>query len=79
MILQFVVLFSVNDTQNMAQLSLEVHNCAVLDCGCSSTVCGGKWLKCYLDSLDDKGRMNVKEDPGVKRYSNLVMVKSFSH
>ena len=61
-----VVLFSGNDKQNMAELGMEARNCAVLDCACSSTVCGKRWLNCYLDSLDDKDRVKVKEDPGAK-------------
>ena len=73
-----VVLFSGSDKQNMDELGIEACNCAVLDCACSSTVCGKRWLNCYLDSLDDKDRVKVKEAPGVK-YSNLVVVKSFSH
>ena len=45
-----VVLSSRNDKQNMAQL---LSNCAVLDCACSSTVCGKRCLNCYLDSSDE--------------------------
>ena len=30
---------------------------AVLDSGCTKTVCGQEWLKCYIESLcDDDGR-----------------------
>ena len=32
----------------------ETLNSALLDSGCSSTVCGKNWLKCYLDSIGDK-------------------------
>ena len=28
-------------------------NCALLDSGCSSTVCGNNWLKCYTDTLPE--------------------------
>ena len=61
-----VVLFLENDKQNMAELGIEARNYAVLDCACSSTVCGKRWLNYYLDSLDDKDRVKVKEDPCVK-------------
>ena len=61
-----VVLFSGNDKQNMAELGIEARNFGVLDCACSSTICGKRWLNCYLDSLDDKDRVKVKEDPSVK-------------
>ena len=31
----------------------ESLNCALLDSGCSSTVCGKNWLQCYTDTLPD--------------------------
>ena len=31
----------------------EVLNSILLDCGCSFTVCGKKWLNCYTDSLPE--------------------------
>ena len=31
----------------------ESLNCALLDSGCSSTVCGKNWLQCYTDTLTD--------------------------
>ena len=35
-------------------------NCAILDSGCSSTVCGEDWINCYMETLDDKQKQNVK-------------------
>ena len=41
----------------------ETINKAVLDCGASKTVCGNEWLKCYLDSIDEKTKGDIKEFP----------------
>ena len=37
----------------MEQIVSESLNCALLDSGCSSTVCGNNWLKCYTDTLPE--------------------------
>ena len=29
---------------------VETHNLTVLDSGCTKTVCGQNWLKCYVQS-----------------------------
>lgn len=39
----------------------ETLNFAVVDSGCSKTVCGKLWLKCYLDSLNDSDSKLVVE------------------
>ena len=31
---------------------MDFGNCAILDRGCNSPVCGKKFLDCYIDSLD---------------------------
>ena len=41
------VLFTGNNENNLSLLVKEARNSAVLDCACSSTVCGKKWLDCY--------------------------------
>ena len=46
---------------DMLALVTETFNCAVLDTACSSTVCGGGWANCYLDSLDEETRNKVRE------------------
>ena len=33
----------------------------VLDCACSSTVCGQKWLDGYISSLSDEDKLKIKE------------------
>ena len=32
-----------------------------LDSACSSTVCGEKWLSCYIDTLDESDKDKVKQ------------------
>ena len=33
---------------------------AVLDSGCTKTVCGEEWLKCYVDSLSEEEKQHKK-------------------
>ena len=66
-----VVLFTGynNDIQtklNVAQLTVDARNSAVLDCACSSTVCGQNWMDCYIDSLSDEDKERVLVNEGVK-------------
>ena len=39
----------------------ETLNLAVLDSGCTKTVCGQEWLKCYIKSLCDDDRRKIQE------------------
>lgn len=38
----------------------ETLNLAVLDNGCTKTVCGEQWLKCYIDSLSETEKKTMK-------------------
>ena len=40
----------------------ETLSCAVLDSGCTRTVCGKVWLNCYLDTLTDDEKKCIKEE-----------------
>ena len=44
----------------MRVLVSDSFNCAVLDSGCSSNVCGEDWANCYLETLDKEHKKNVK-------------------
>ena len=44
----------------MKVLVSDSFNCAVLDSACSSTVCGEDWINCYLETLDEEQKQNVK-------------------
>lgn len=39
----------------------ETFNCAVLDSGCTATVCGVDWLECFVNSLDSSSLNLVTE------------------
>ena len=44
------------EPRQLRGLTREAMNTAVLDCGAASTVCGDLWLKCYIDTLDEKDK-----------------------
>ena len=60
----FIVLY----TNELSVLSVEAQNSAVLDTACTSTVCGERWLKDYLETLNDDDKECVKWHPGSKRF-----------
>ena len=61
-------LFTGSIKANIARLGMEAQNSMVVDSACSKTVCGKKWLKCYIDSLDEQMRTKVKFEKGEKMY-----------
>ena len=40
----------------------ETLSCAVLDSGCTRTVCGNVWLSCCLDTLSDDEKQCIREE-----------------
>ena len=46
--------------QKKSESVSEAFNHALLDSGCTSTVCGTDWINCYLDSLSDRLKSKVK-------------------
>ena len=64
--------------RDIQQLGEVARNCAVLDCACSSTVCGEKWLQCYIQSLNDEGKSKIIRHPGKKivRFGGGEQLKS---
>ena len=42
-------------------LSIEARNCAVVDSGCSSTVCGHAWFNFHVNSLSREERKKIIE------------------
>ena len=63
---EHVVLFTGYHKGDIAQLGIDVRNCAVLDSAYSSTVCGEIWLENYLNSLDHEDRRKIKRFIGQK-------------
>ena len=51
---------SIKQTKIM-RLVEESQNCGILDTGCSTTVCGQRWLNNYLSDLCDKELAMVRE------------------
>ena len=56
--------FDYSDERNSKLQCLinESKGCAVLDTGCSKTVCGVMWLNNYVDNLSDYERETIKEE-----------------
>lgn len=47
--------------ENGANMFLgETLGSAVLDSGASGTVCGKKWYKCFLETIPEKQKKNIK-------------------
>ena len=42
--------------ETMGTLIIETLSMAVLDSGCTKTVCGETWLNCYLETLSDEDK-----------------------
>ena len=63
-----IVLYS-GKREDISGLGSETLGCALLDCGCTSNVCGELWLKSYLASLsvEEKEKVVVVESMG-KRF-----------
>ena len=46
----------------------ETLGSAVLDSGASSTVCGAKWYKCFLETLTDVQKKNIVKIKGLRNF-----------
>lgn len=63
-----VILYTGYSENNLRTFTIEALNCAVLDSGCSSTVCGRPWLEAYLENLDDNCVDRVKIKSSQKKF-----------
>ena len=41
---------------------------AILDSGCTSSVCGKEWYDCFVDGLDDVAKDSVKESTSTRKF-----------
>lgn len=57
------------DNEKLNNLVSDSENCALLDTGCSKTVCGTQWLSKYLGSLSDYQLGKVKEEKSESRFT----------
>ena len=46
----------------------ETLSCALLDSGCTKTVCGSFLLQCYKNSLDEKDQTNIVYEPSIRTF-----------
>ena len=64
-----IVLMSQQEKCNDSDTFLgETVGNVVLDTGASGTVCGLKWYECFLDTLSDKERENIKVRQGKRNF-----------
>ena len=64
-----VVLMSQQKRKNSRDIFLgETLGSAVLDSGASSTICGTKWYKCFLDTLTDAQKKKIVKIKGVRTF-----------
>ena len=56
------------ENSEISSLLNECYGYAVIDCGCSSTVCGETWLNAYLDSLSEFDRQHVLTSSCSRKY-----------
>ena len=69
---------SLSFSDNIANLRQETKNAAVLDSGCSSTVCGKLWIEQYLNSLSSYNQTKIIRMEGQKvfRFGRGEQLKS---
>ena len=64
------------DSDKVRQFVGETLNCAILDSGCSRTVCGQNWLKCFEDSLDEGVSIKKRSSCATFKFGNGGPVQS---
>ena len=56
------------ESQYFKEFMRETFNSAILDSGCSKTVCGEEWLKSYISSLSEYEVSRVEEQKSVAKF-----------
>lgn len=71
-----IVLLNRRESEN--SLFGETINCAILDSGASATVCGKKWLDCFLETLSEDSKKDILYDEGTKyfKFGDGMKIKS---
>ena len=56
----------------------ETLSCALVNSGCTNTVCGSLWLQCYKNSLDEKDQANIVYEPSIRtfKFGDRKVIKS---
>ena len=65
---EHVVLYTGYNKADLVQLEVESHNCGVLDCACTSTVCGKAWLADFLASRSPNDDRPVQTKDGFREF-----------
>ena len=65
----FVGCTSNQTTNNLQTLVTESKGYAILDSGCSTTVCGQVWLDSFIESLSDEDRFKIKIEPSAQTFT----------
>ena len=73
-----IVLLNIEEQHGTESLLGQTIGAAVLDSGCARTVCGSDWYSCFLDTLQDNVRKNLKieSSQSVFRFGNGAELKS---
>ena len=58
-----------NQNNNLQTLVTESKGYAILDSGCSTTVCGQSWLDNFVESLSDEDRYQIKIEPSAQTFT----------
>ena len=58
-----------SQNNNLQTLVNESKGYAILDSGCSTTVCGEKWLDSFVESLSDEERFKIKIEPSAQTFT----------
>ena len=66
---EHVVLYTGCVTDKNAEIKTNSSDCAVLDSGCSSNVCGKLWLDNYLKTLDQEDRDEIYYSSGKRLFT----------
>jgi len=65
---QTAVLYTGGDKVESVLLQNEADQSCILDCACTSTVCGSKWMQGYVESLNTEDYASVKSKQGIKTF-----------
>ena len=72
-----IVLLNREKLDNSSLLGQTI-NSAILDSGASTTVCGKKWLDCFLETLPEDSKKEIPDEEGTKsfKFGDGLKVKS---
>ena len=59
-----LVLYTGSNKKEICSLGSETLNSLIIDCGCTSNVCGQEWMDGYIGALSNADKALVKEEKG---------------